>query len=428
MDSTSIDRPSTGSPGWRHTLVCLWLAQFLNMAGFSFGLPFTAYYIQELGISDPEQVRFWYTWFSAAPPITFMLSAPFWGWLADRHGRRPMVIRASLAAAVILFAMGLVSGVGWLIVLRLTQGLFTGTISAANALVTTTVPDRRRGLALGLMATAMAAGVMSGNFFGGITSAHFGCAISFQLAGVLSGLATLLVVFGTREHFIRAEADPTASRGWRALVEDNRILLPIYALILLIWLAACCEIPVTPLFIQQLANTQTSGSTEEVLQASKLAMGNLGALSSLAGMAAGLTIGHLADRIRPQWVVACAAGGAALATLPLAWAGSLMVFFICKPLIAFCSGGLDPVLNAWIGRLGNHRRTGLVFGLASSIRSLAWFLAPLAGHQLARWGFATVYLAEALCLVLVVALALAIRCRPPLESTQIAAPLSPRTD
>ena len=60
-------------------------------------------------------------------------------------------------------------------ILRLVQGVFTGTVVAAQAMVAAYTPERRSGLALGSLSAADYLGSMAGTFVGGVFAEYFGC-------------------------------------------------------------------------------------------------------------------------------------------------------------------------------------------------------------------------------------------------------------
>ena len=93
---------------WRRNLYILFLVQLLSLAGFSMVIPFLPLYIKELKITTGGSIEFWSGMAFAAQAVTMMISAPFWGAIADRYGRKMMLVRASLGGAVILAAMGFV--------------------------------------------------------------------------------------------------------------------------------------------------------------------------------------------------------------------------------------------------------------------------------------------------------------------------------
>ena len=132
---------------WQKNLYTIWAIQILSLAGFGFGLPFLPFYIQEMGISEPDKIKMWTGLMASLPGLSMGLMAPVWGMAADRLGRKPMLIRATLSGTIIIGAMGLVSSPEALLGLRITQGLFTGTVSAAATLVAAGTPGERSGYA-----------------------------------------------------------------------------------------------------------------------------------------------------------------------------------------------------------------------------------------------------------------------------------------
>ena len=77
---------------WKKTLYLVWFVQILSLMSFSFGLPFLPYYIQDLGMVDPERVRLFTGILSAAPAIGMGIMAPVWGMVADRFGKKTMLL------------------------------------------------------------------------------------------------------------------------------------------------------------------------------------------------------------------------------------------------------------------------------------------------------------------------------------------------
>ena len=103
---------------WKSTLMLSWIAQVFSIMGFSFALPFVPFYLQQLGVTDQTQIRIWTGALGAAGGLTMAIMTPFWGYLADRIGRKPMTLRASLGGAVVLFGMGLAQSPQMLLIFR----------------------------------------------------------------------------------------------------------------------------------------------------------------------------------------------------------------------------------------------------------------------------------------------------------------------
>jgi DHA1 family multidrug resistance protein-like MFS transporter len=176
---------------WKTTLSVMFVAQLLSIVGFSFVLPFIPFYIRELGITDKHLVPMWAGILAAASSLVMTIFSPLWGWLSDRHGRKIMVERAMFAGAIITMAMGMVSNVYQLLVMRLLTGATTGTISASLSLVSSTVPGNKLGFGLGLMQVAVFLGMTLGPLAGGIMASYMG----YRWPFVVVSIVLILVVF-----------------------------------------------------------------------------------------------------------------------------------------------------------------------------------------------------------------------------------------
>jgi len=117
---------------WKRNFFMVVLSQFISMMGFSFAIPFVPYYIQQLGVTEPNELKMWVALFTASSSLTLAVASPIWGALGDRYGRRIMLLRSYFGGMIVLSLMGLVPNVQMLIVLRLLQGTLTGTATVAR--------------------------------------------------------------------------------------------------------------------------------------------------------------------------------------------------------------------------------------------------------------------------------------------------------
>jgi DHA1 family multidrug resistance protein-like MFS transporter len=378
---------------WKRTLAVVWVAQFFSIAAFSFGLPFVAYYIQEMGITGRSGLLFWTSIFHGSAPLAFCIAAPIWGMLADRWGRRPMLIRANVAAMLVLIGMGLATDVGWLIAFRVGQGLFTGTVPAAQTLVATSTPEQRQGVALGTLSAAIFAGMTAGVAAGGWCAELFGYSTSFIIGGCLSGVSVLIIMIGTSETFVRPQHVPplVPVTGWRRLLPAIGPGLPLLAVVGGMSLTRQFETPILPLLIQELRDGRLEGSAG--------VMGNRAEIGSIEAMIAGTLIGQLSDRFAPTRIASVCAVLTAGTCIPFALAHQIGL----EPLYAvrfaafFFAAGLDPAFQVWLSRITSPERRGAVFGWATTARSLGWMIGPLLGSGIAdQLGLAPTYWFQAL--------------------------------
>ncbi|MCX7591100.1 MAG: MFS transporter, partial [Kiritimatiellae bacterium] len=86
---------------WKRTLACAFVAQILAIVGFSFCMPFLPFFIAELGVRGTAAQTWWAGIVMSATGVTLAIFAPLWGYLADRYGRRLMVMRAMFVGSVV---------------------------------------------------------------------------------------------------------------------------------------------------------------------------------------------------------------------------------------------------------------------------------------------------------------------------------------
>src|SRR5215213_1048917 len=193
-----------GQPGWNVTLYAVWAGELLALVGFSSRVPFLPFYLGDLGVSDVSGQALWSGAINAAGAAAMAITAPIWGLIADRYGRKPMLLRGLFGGAFVVALMGLASTPWQLLGLRVLEGALTGTVAAATALVATSAPRRRLGYALGMVQTAVFAGASAGPLFGGLAYDRIGPRATFELAAAMLFSGGVIVTFFAHERFTRA--------------------------------------------------------------------------------------------------------------------------------------------------------------------------------------------------------------------------------
>ncbi len=84
---------------WRRNLWTMWIAQMLSIIGFSFTTPFLPLFLRDLGVTDTNRVIWWSGVLNGGSGLVMAVAAPIWGVVADRYGRKSMVLRARCSAA-----------------------------------------------------------------------------------------------------------------------------------------------------------------------------------------------------------------------------------------------------------------------------------------------------------------------------------------
>lgn len=383
---------------WEKTYIRIWIAQFTSIMGFAFALPFAPFYIQELGVTDPAEVKIWVSLFAAATPLSLAIFSPVWGAAADRFGHRLMMLRANFSAVGVLLLMGMVRSVEALIVLRLLQGALTGTLTASQIMVAANAPPERSGRALGSLTAAVFSGAMFGASLGGIASEWIGYRAVFYVAAGLLFVSACLILFGTRETapLEQSMQQPVEGQGTSSPGKAFRAALPIMILIVAISYSRQFDMAMMPLLVQEIHG---------MLDGVSMRTGALLAVGSIAGMFSGVLFGRLADRWHPARLAIIAALVAAMAMIPQAFATAVWVLFPARFFMMFCSGGLEAITQIWLSNITDRKYKGIIFGWASTARSIGWVIAPLSSGTVgALFGIRPVYLASATLFVLTIPL------------------------
>ena len=95
--------PRTGTDTlWKRNLAFIWIGVFVGLLGANFVFPFIPTYVKELGVSGESNIAFYTSLTASATGLSLTLTAPIWGSLADRYGRKPMFLRALIGAGVLI--------------------------------------------------------------------------------------------------------------------------------------------------------------------------------------------------------------------------------------------------------------------------------------------------------------------------------------
>lgn len=353
---------------WRKSLYSVWISELITLIGFNFVLPFLPYYIQQLGIKEIKEVSLWAGLLVAAPSITLIVSAPLWGIVADKIGRKFMLIRAIFLGTLILFLMGLAKNVQQLFILRLFQGLLTGTIVSANALISSITPRENSGYGFGLIQTSIFAGASIGPLIGGVIVDNIGYRNSFFLSSFITFLAGIMVIVLVKEKFKPPEKNKTSFQEIR---ENLQIILSI---LLLIQFVSAMIIPIFPLFIQKLSETSINLASKA---------GFIIGITGLTASISAITAGKMASRFDKTkfLIISISLGG--IFRIMQGFSSNLKQFFLFSIIVAFFTGGLIPVIYSIINQKIKKGEIGKTFGVSGSISAFGRVIGPSIGGTVA---------------------------------------------
>ena len=156
----------------RGQLLVLFLVTFIDMIGFGIVIPFLTYLVDDLATEGGiEAVGLWVGLVMTAYPMAQFLSAPLWGGLSDRIGRRP-ILMIGLVGNTFCFALfGLAPTLFIAIVARFLAGFFNGNIAVARAYIGDISRPEQMASRMGLIGASFGLGFTFGPFIGGELSA-----------------------------------------------------------------------------------------------------------------------------------------------------------------------------------------------------------------------------------------------------------------
>ena len=362
---------------WQRTLYIMFFAQMVAAMGFSVIFPFLPLYVTDLGTNTNFSMEFWAGMVFSVQAVTMALASPIWGGLADRYGRKLMVERAMFGGSLIVLLMGFARTAEELVLLRALQGMLTGTLSAANALVASEAPRERSGYAMGLLQVSVWCGVAVGPLVGGFLADAWGFRLPFFVTSVLLLFAGVLVWRGVDESFTPVTAEVGKTNGfldaWRHVLSSKGIGMT-YLVRFLGDMGRNMIYPIAPLFIRSLlpAGAPVGSTTGLVV-----------GVSAAASTAAAVYLGGLGDRIGHRRVLRASLLLAGLLYLPQSLVSAAWQFLLLQAMTGVAMGGIIPAVSALLARYSQHGEEGAVYGLDNSVTSAARAVAPMLSTGLA---------------------------------------------
>jgi MFS transporter, DHA1 family, multidrug resistance protein len=383
-DTLPVLRP--GPQEWQRTLWVMMGIQLIMTLSFTVLSPIMPLFLPDLGVHDPQAIDLWTGILNGVTAFVAAFVSPLWGRLSDRKGRKLMLLRSGVAISFFTALMGLSLNVWQFFGARALMGAFAGFSASAITLVATQVPEDRLGFALGWLSTGQLVGGLIGPVIGGALADLTGSyRIPFFFTSFLTAAAALLAWVLVRENFAAPQGRRKRDSTFRALrmVVASGGLLPLFLVLLFAQFAVRTVQPVVTLYVQQL-------------------VGNIPNLATLGGVAFSVTglgdviaspfLGKRSDRLGYRRVLLICLAGAALFSIPQAFAWHYWEFVAERFGVGMFIGGILPTANALVGRLAPPDQRGTVYGLTASATFLGNSLGPLTGGAVAaslglRWVF-----------------------------------------
>lgn len=359
-------------PIWKKNLFVLSIAVFIAGIAFSEIMPFLSLYINTLGNFSHQQLNFWSGIVYSGTFIVSAVVSPWWGKLADKKGRKPMILRAGIGMSVVIACMGLVQNVWQLLLLRMLQGVFSGFISNSNALVATETPKTNSGQALGTIASAITAGTLLGPLVGGALTSIFSYRITFMITGGLLLLCSILVLFFVHEDDFKpvtAKKLDKASGVIKSLCSPH-LIFGLLLTTLIIQAANNSINPIVSLYVRQLLNGH-----DNVVFIS----GVIAALPGIATFLVASRFGALGDKIGTHKIIVAGFIAASIFFFLTAFVRNTVELGILRFLVGFSDACLFPQVQTMLTKNSPAAVTGRIFSWNQSAMYIGNIVGPLLG-------------------------------------------------
>src|SRR5215472_14560747 len=380
---------------WQRTLWAMVAIQFINTMAFSVLSPIMPLFLPVLGVESASGVAFWAGILNGITSFVAAFVSPLWGRVADRRGRKLMLIRSTLAIGIFTALMGIAANIWQFLAFRALMGAFAGFSSAAIALVASQAPEERLGFALGWLNTGQLVGSLVGPLIGGALADMTGSyRIPFYCTSATILMSSGLVWLIVHERFTA----PPRTGGGRSIlgsliaVARSPGLLALFFVLLMAQFGVRTVQPVVTLFVQELVGARPDLAT----------LGGIAfSATGLANVVAAPFLGNRSDVIGYRRVLLICLSGATLTTLPQAFAESYWAFTAQRFAVGLFIVGILPTANALVGRLVTRAERGTVYGITASAMFLGNSMGPLTGGAVAAaWGLRWVFVVTAAVLFL----------------------------
>lgn len=363
-------------PLWRKNLFVLWFGVFMTGMGMSEITPFLSLFIGELGHYSKQQLTFYTGIVFASCFLVMAIVSPVWGRLADKKGRRLMLLRASFGMAVVFLLMGFVTNVWELLLLRALQGAFGGYVSNANALIASQAPKKNSGQALSILVTGLTAGTLLGPLLGGALASVFSYRMTFNITGIIMMLVFILTYFCVKEDFAAKPAtDKKHPKVTFKQIISVRLILVLFLTTMFVQIVNMSINPILSLFVKELLTSSHQSVT--------FMAGIVASMPGLSTIIAAPLFGRLGDRIGTQKMLVFGFIFAMLVFFATSFVTNVYQLIGMRILTGISDAAMLPSVQTLLTKNTTTENTSIVFSYNQSFQSVGSVLGPMIGSFVA---------------------------------------------
>ncbi|NIZ46765.1 MFS transporter [Entomospira nematocerorum] len=384
---------------WKIIVATILFSEMLTIAAFTITVPILPLILKDFFDLEGQELTKWTGFLGAGPSFAMMILMPVWGILADKYGKRLMLLRALVTGIIIIGLMSFVQTPLQLLVLQTLQGGFTGSIAAATVLVLYYTPKSHTISILALLQVAIFLGKSIGPFLGGSVYDTFGGRWNFPITSLilLVSLILLIIVVPKDKPSPKDISQPMINNGVRKGLHP--FLLFLMSMTFSIAIAFSLVNSIFVIYVKNIVS-----EIPELLGNLGRINGMIMSISNLAMAAGALLFSRLAKYIKMEKMLIFAVIGTAIFYLPQIYAPNWQVILVIRSMESFFVGGITPALQYFISRYAEKERQGAIFGLNRSLDGLGLTFGPLIGVMIVNsheGSFQPVFILGSFLLVLI---------------------------
>jgi DHA1 family multidrug resistance protein-like MFS transporter len=213
---------------------------------------------------------------------------PFWGALADRYARHPVIVRSYVLYLVVAVLVLLARNVWVFILARALLGLALANSGLMLATLTERVPSHRQALAFSIVIAGYTIGSTVGPAVGGPVVDAYGFPTLILIDLALLGVVVVAMTLGYRDRFVGSNRGSLLAMTASSLLIIGRTPRLLFLFLAMTLLSAGFGLPSTflPLVVTALYHGAEPGTV----------VGLVFGVSGLSALAAGPMMGFMADR------------------------------------------------------------------------------------------------------------------------------------
>jgi DHA1 family multidrug resistance protein-like MFS transporter len=357
---------------------------------FDLTQPFIPLYVLELGVTDLADAAFWSGLIVGTGPLGSGLMGPVWGAMADRYGRKPMVLRAMIMIGIMQVAIAFAPNVQVLLGLRVVMGLFAGFTPMVMALAISVSPRDKMAQTIGMVQAATFLPLAIGPTIGGVISDIFGLRTNFILTGILLLIPAALLFFMVNEPGFGGSASKRgAETGPRGSVLALLAIPGFAAGVGIMFLARFTDRALPPILPLYLIELNTPSAQLATITGFVVASG------AVAAACSSMLYGRWARPERTRRLLLIALAGGAAFSAVLAMAGSWPEVVVVRILLGLLAGGTMSLAYTMGARLAPASQSGLTLSMLSSGGQLGGALSPMMAGLISQISLSVALLANA---------------------------------